>query len=1119
MADGSVKIDITADDSNVKKKLKETEEGLDDVGKKTDETSKKTDEAKSKYEELTTAIREQTKELTSLKGEYTQAVVNFGKNSTEAKELASRIDALNSDLSKNKAEFSAAHNAAKEMTSALDENEKSFGAVDVAAGNLVSNGLTALIGKLSEGVQSLFALAEETREYREDMAKLDTAFTTTGHSSETANKAYKSFYAILGESDRSVEAVNHLAELTKNEQEVAQWSTIAAGVTAKFGDSLPIEGLTEAANETAKVGKVTGPLADALNWAGISEEEFNKQLEKCNSEQERATLITNTLNKEYEAAAAEYNELTASTQAARTATADMEEVQARLGGAIEPLTTAWTNLKVNALEAIAPVIETLVAKFQEVNQWLDENPEKATIIKAAIIAVATALGVLAAALAISGIIQGVTAAFGALGGVMALVTSPVTLIIAGIAALVAAFLYLWNNCEAFRNFWIDMWETIKPYAQNAWEAIKGFFVEAWNRIKTVWDIAKPYFMQLWEGIKSVFSVVGQILGGYFKVAWAAIQAVWNVAKAYFQMVWNNIKAVFSAVKAVLSGDFQGAWDAIKSIWGNVKAFFSTVWENIKSVFSTAKEQFMTIGSNIVAGIKSGISNAWSNLKSWFSGLFGDLKEIAKTILGIHSPSKYFIWIAEMIMQGLVKGIKDNEKLPIAGIKTAGVKMIKAMQENAKAAVKSIEAEIEEKEKLREKGNKAVLDEELKTLKEELKIAQDREKAIEKFSTSFEKQLDEMAKAEQTYADNVKSINEKLANDIEKVHSDYDTAFNNRVKSITDGLKLFEMAEKGKAVSGKSLIDAVKSQNKVLTDYNTALDNLATKNVSTDFIEAMKGMGVDALPQLEAINKMSDEQLTEYVALWEEKTRLAKEAATDEMAVMREEASKKILELNTQADKDLETVRATYQTRLIELAGEMGVIMTETGESGVIALGEQITEYADCGKMLMEGLIDGMESKRSAVIDLFVNNVRAGIQAAKAEAGIHSPSTVMRDEVGGEMGEGFIVGWKNKLTAIKKAMSGGISGITADLRTTVGAENARYGYNAGRTDTGMSDLTRAVGIQTAGINSLASIYSGGTQNKRPVILQLNGRELGRAVVDVGGAETSRIGTKISVGGAY
>ena len=128
-----------------------------------------------------------------------------------------------------------------------DNAGNGLGAADVAAGTLVANGLSALISKLGETVSSFLSLADETREYRDDMAKLDSAFTSSGHSAETAQKTYDSFYKILGESDRTVEAVNHLAEFTKSEEELAQWSTICAGVTAKFGDSLPIEGLTEAA--------------------------------------------------------------------------------------------------------------------------------------------------------------------------------------------------------------------------------------------------------------------------------------------------------------------------------------------------------------------------------------------------------------------------------------------------------------------------------------------------------------------------------------------------------------------------------------------------------------------------------------------------------------------------------------------------------------------------------------------------------------------------------------------------------------------------------------------------------------------------------------------------------
>lgn len=355
MADGSVKIDITADDSDIKKKLN----GVGD----------------------------------------------------DAEDAAGGLDDLGD----------SAGNVGKE-----------FGTADVAIGSFVGNALSNLASKLVETVGNIIALADETREYREDMAKLDTAFTTAGHSTETAQKAYDSFYKILGESDRSVEAVNHLAELTKNEQEVAQWSTIAAGVTAKFGDSLPIEGLTEAANETAKVGAVTGPLADALNWAGISEDEFNKKLAACNSEQERATLITETLNSEYAAAAAEYNELTASTQAARDATNNMEQAQARLGEAIEPVTTAWTNFKAGAL------------------QWVLDNWN---VVAVALAGITTALVLLNAATIAQTVSQWAQNA--------AFLASPITWVVAGITALVAGFLYLWNNCEGFRNFWIGLWNSIK----------------------------------------------------------------------------------------------------------------------------------------------------------------------------------------------------------------------------------------------------------------------------------------------------------------------------------------------------------------------------------------------------------------------------------------------------------------------------------------------------------------------------------------------------------------------------------------------------------------------------------------------------------------------------------
>ena len=548
---------------------------------------------------------------------------------------------------------------------------KEFGAADVAIGSFVGNALSNLASKVVESIGNIAALAEETREYRDDMAKLDTAFTTAGHSTDAANKSYTDFYAILGESDRSVEAVNHLAELTNNEQELAEWSTIAAGVTAKFGDSLPIEGLTEAANETAKVGQTTGVLADALNWASADssvfkdalggnnkamtafnkaikeglpvEDAFTAALGEMKTEQERSAAITSTLNGLYSDAAGQYNELTASTQDARRATAEMEQAEADLGAAIEPLTTAWTRLKTDGMQWL---IDTGLPAIQTGFGWVKDN----------IPAIATLVGGLAAVWAIYNKemiitkISTLAAAAAQTALNIAQNMSPLGWIVLGITAVVTAFLLLWNNCEGFRNFFIGMWEGIKAAFQaflefmtTAWEAIKaafqsfiefitpiwealkqkftevwnhivetltpviaavvGAFQQAWELIKVVWDKVQPFFAALWEGIKAVFSVVSAVLGAFFKAAWEAIKVVWDLVQPYFKILWAGIKGVFSVVVAVLGGFFKTAWEAIKGVWDTVTGDFKTILETITGICAVVKDVLTGNWKDAWEGIK------------------------------------------------------------------------------------------------------------------------------------------------------------------------------------------------------------------------------------------------------------------------------------------------------------------------------------------------------------------------------------------------------------------------------------------------------------------------------------------------------------------------------------
>ena len=256
----------------------------------------------------------------------------------------------------------------------IQEAFKKIGSTSIKIGKAVIGGATA-IGT------AFVATVESTRDYRAEMAKLDAAYKANGHSAETAYNTYKALQAVLGETDQAVEAANHLAKMCKNEEDLARWTDVCTGVYATFGDSLPIEGLTESANETAKVGQVTGSLADALNWAGKSEEEFNLQLKACRTEEERQQLILNTLSGLYKTASDQYKESGESVMKANAAQEKLNSAMAKLGEIGEPILTGIKGWFADMVITAAPHIQTLVDKLvnfdttmeTEVWPWLQKE--------------------------------------------------------------------------------------------------------------------------------------------------------------------------------------------------------------------------------------------------------------------------------------------------------------------------------------------------------------------------------------------------------------------------------------------------------------------------------------------------------------------------------------------------------------------------------------------------------------------------------------------------------------------------------------------------------------------------------------------------------------------------
>lgn len=135
----------------------------------------------------------------------------------------------------------------REMGNTADKTESKLGGLAKKLGGGIAKGLAGVGVAAAGAVAGFLATGEAAQETMEDMGKLETAFTTSGFSAEAGMKSYQGLVGILGETDQSVEAANHLAKLTDNEQDLQKWTDICTGVYATFGDSLPIEGLTEAA--------------------------------------------------------------------------------------------------------------------------------------------------------------------------------------------------------------------------------------------------------------------------------------------------------------------------------------------------------------------------------------------------------------------------------------------------------------------------------------------------------------------------------------------------------------------------------------------------------------------------------------------------------------------------------------------------------------------------------------------------------------------------------------------------------------------------------------------------------------------------------------------------------
>lgn len=256
----------------------------------------------------------------------------------EAADVAKKLNSIDSD------ELRDVAKAADDAEEALEDATKEaadFG--DVLKANMISDAASGIVDSLKD-------VAEETKEYRKIMASLEVSSEAAGYSAEETAETYEQLFGVLADEQSAATATANLQALKLSQEQLTEMTNAAIGAWSRYGDSISIDSLTEAINHSAQLGEVQSSLADVLEWAGYSVDDFNAKLATCSSTSERADMILQMMADQGLTAAGEkWRENNASMVEANEASARLQEQLAQLGETIEPMMTMLTEVATQVL--------------------------------------------------------------------------------------------------------------------------------------------------------------------------------------------------------------------------------------------------------------------------------------------------------------------------------------------------------------------------------------------------------------------------------------------------------------------------------------------------------------------------------------------------------------------------------------------------------------------------------------------------------------------------------------------------------------------------------------------------------------------------------------------------
>lgn len=635
---------------------------------------------------------------------------------------------------------------------------------------------------------------------------------------------------------------------------------------------------------------------------------------------------------------------------------------------------------------------------------------------------------------------------------------------------------IWNGLKTFftawlnfqKKIWSTIWNAVKSTVSTVWKGIVSAGKSIWNGLKTFFtnflNGLKRIFSTVWNGIKTAVTAIWKALTSTAKTTFnamkTAISNIMNNVKSKIKSIWNGVMSFFKGInlKSIGRNIIQGLINGISGMAGalasKIKSMANAIPNGMKKllgIHSPSRVMRDQVGYHVGTGMAAGIDKSQAKVKAAAARAAKAAQKAAevkvtnkiknaevkydtkkmgadtyiKTLQKIQKQNKLTSEQSRKIQREIYQAAKnasDKQKKLLKEQQRKEAKAKLAYTKKVSDQIKRAEAKydtgkisgntyVKTLQKISKK-NKLTSDQQIKVQREIYQTQKAMADKARKQKENERKAADKINKgilsANNTYLSKFKNINDKLTSDIKAANDAYKKELQDRTNAIYNAIGLFDDVSSEK-VNGSKLTSNLKNQLAKLKQFDSDIASIAGRAPKA-FVDELKEMGVGSADQINAIARMTSSELDEYVRLWIEKHKLASTQAAQELTGLKNETAKKINELRSAANKELSLLKSDYMRKI----GELTV--------NVKQLGSLKNSGRAIGYNTMTGIISGMRNMKGELAKE-ANTIASTIEKTiKKKLKIHSPSRLMRDQVGVMVPVGIAVGIQNGIGTVQRAMT-------------------------------------------------------------------------------------------------